>query len=68
MEFIIIALYFVPLIVAISRKHNQVVPIILLNVFLGWTFLFWVLALCWAFTSDTNIVNDTTEKQTKTGT
>jgi hypothetical protein len=63
MEFIIIALYFVPLIVAISRKHNQVVPIILLNVFLGWTFLFWVLALCWAFTSDTNIVNDTTENK-----
>jgi hypothetical protein len=53
MEFIIIGLYFVPIIVAISREHNQIVPIGLLNVFLGWTFLFWVLSLCWAFTNDT---------------
>lgn len=42
------ALYFLPLIVAYRRRHHQVVSIGLLNLFLGWTFLGWVIALVWS--------------------
>ena len=44
-------LYFIPTIVAEARGHQQKVPIILLNLFLGWTFLGWVAALVWSATN-----------------
>jgi|GEM_PF-2050226 len=40
--------YFVPVIIAIRRRHRQVVAIAVLNVFLGWTFLGWLGSLVWA--------------------
>ena len=44
---LIIALvcYFIPAIVASIRKHNNATAIFVFNLFLGWTFLGWVLAL-----------------------
>lgn len=45
------ALYFLPSIIAGKRNHPQVVPIVLLNVFVGWTFLGWVVALVWSSTN-----------------
>jgi len=36
--------------VAASREHHQTPAIVVLNVFLGWTGVFWVLALVWAST------------------
>ncbi|UMZ72551.1 superinfection immunity protein [Natranaerofaba carboxydovora] len=44
----IIFIYFLPTILAVSRKHKNAYAIWLLNFFLGWTFIFWVLALVWA--------------------
>jgi hypothetical protein len=44
----LLALYFVPYIVARSRKHPQVTPILILNLFFGWTLIGWVGALVWA--------------------
>ena len=41
-------LYFLPMIIAMVRHHRQIVPIILLNIFVGWTFIGWVAALIWA--------------------
>ena len=46
-----IALYFLPAIVASSRKHPQTVAIFLLNLLLGWTLLGWVAALVWSATA-----------------
>lgn len=43
-----IALYFLPWIVAHRRAHHQLMSIALLNLFLGWTLLGWVLALVWS--------------------
>ena len=40
--------YFVPFIVARSRAVNNVPQIFVLNLFLGWTLIGWVLALIWA--------------------
>ncbi len=43
--------YFVPSIIAFARKHSNAVPILLLNIFLGWTFLGWIAALVWSLTT-----------------
>jgi len=53
-----VAIYFVPTIIAATRKHQNSVQIFLLNIFLGWTFLGWVAALIW---STTKVDNPKTE-------
>ncbi len=44
-------LYFIPAVVAFRRKHQNATPIMVLNVFLGWTILGWVASLIWALTT-----------------
>jgi len=44
----IVLIYFLPFIVAIARKHLDSTAIFVLNLFLGWTFIGWVIALIWA--------------------
>ena len=44
----LLVLYMLPSIVAEWRKHPNTSAITILNIFLGWTFLFWVLALVWS--------------------
>jgi RsiW-degrading membrane proteinase PrsW (M82 family) len=46
---IVVALYFIPTIIAEKRNHKNSSSILILNLFLGWTFLGWVIALAWAF-------------------
>jgi hypothetical protein len=43
------AIYFLPVIVAASRSHSSTGGIVVVTLFLGWTFLGWVVALAWAF-------------------
>lgn len=49
----ILALYFTPTIVAISRKINKPAGVIAVNVLLGWTLIGWVAALVMAFSMET---------------
>lgn len=51
-----IAMYWLPTIVAIARKHSQLTPIVLLNFLLGWTLIGWVVALVWAFTTPQQVI------------
>jgi Superinfection immunity protein len=48
--------YFLPAIIAGGRKHNNAGAIFVLNLFLGWTFVGWVIALVWAFTNSSQRV------------
>jgi len=41
-------IYLLPMIIAMSRNHPNRSSIAVLNFFLGWTFLFWVIALALA--------------------
>ncbi|MBQ8476656.1 superinfection immunity protein [bacterium] len=50
--FVAFAIYFVPVIVAHIRRHKNIAAIIVLNVFLGWTFFGWLAALLWSLNSD----------------
>ncbi len=43
-----IGIYFLPTIIAIARRRDNILAIFLLNFFLGWTFIGWVVALVWS--------------------
>ncbi len=47
-----LAFYFMPTIIALVRKKRNALAIFLLNFFLGWTFIGWVVALVWSVTKD----------------
>jgi hypothetical protein len=49
---IILLVYFLPAIVVYGDKKKNAPAIFILNLFLGWTFIGWVIALVWAFTKD----------------
>lgn len=40
--------YFLPIVIAFLRKHQSKFGILVLNLFLGWTFIFWIVSLAWA--------------------
>ncbi|MGD0765080.1 MAG: superinfection immunity protein [Dehalococcoidia bacterium] len=42
---LLLALYFAPTFVAFGRSHPHAASILILNLFLGWTFVGWVVAL-----------------------
>ena len=46
-------MYFLPTIVAVKTNHQQAVGIMIVNAFLGWTIIGWVLAFAWAFVKPT---------------
>lgn len=42
---LLVAVYFVPSLVGVTRQHHNLGSIVVLNLFLGWTVIGWVLAL-----------------------
>lgn len=46
------AMYFLPSIVALARSKRDLLAIFLLNLFLGWSVIGWIVALIWAAKSD----------------
>jgi hypothetical protein len=51
MLLVVLALYFLPSLIAAVRSHHQQVAIVGLNLLLGWTLVGWVVALVWALTA-----------------
>ena len=45
---IVLVFYFLPTIVAVARKVTHQGSVIVINLFLGWTFIGWVVALAMA--------------------
>jgi len=48
------AFYFAPTFIALIRHHHNAVAIGMLNFFLGWTIIGWILALVWALAASNN--------------
>ncbi len=46
-----ILIYFIPALMAFQRKHKNRTAILMLNLFLGWSFIGWVVALVWSLTN-----------------
>ena len=49
-------MYFLPTILAFARNKRDTAAILLLNLFLGWTMIGWVVALVWAVKTDVPVV------------
>jgi hypothetical protein len=49
-------MYFLPSIIAFARNKRDTAAIVLLNFFLGWTLIGWVVALVWAAKNDVPMV------------
>jgi len=45
-------MYFLPSIIALARSKRDILAIFLLNLFLGWSIIGWIVALVWATKSD----------------
>ena len=50
---VLVAIYFLPSIIASSRGHVSAAAIVALNLLAGWTALGWILALAWSLNSNT---------------
>jgi len=46
---VVLISYFIPTIIALTRKHRDVMAIFVLNLFLGWSLIGWIISLVWAF-------------------
>ena len=44
----VVPLYLLPTVVAVRRGKRNSLPIFIINLFLGWTSLAWVIALAWS--------------------
>ncbi|HKW18679.1 MAG TPA: superinfection immunity protein [Terriglobales bacterium] len=49
-------LYFLPAIIAFVRSKRDAVSILVLNLFLGWSVIGWVIALVWALKQDVPVM------------
>jgi len=49
-------MYFLPSIIAFARSKRDTSAIVLLNFFLGWTLIGWVVSLVWAAKNDVPMV------------
>lgn len=47
-----LVMYFLPTIIALLRSKRDTLAIFLLNFFLGWSVIGWIIALIWAAKSD----------------
>lgn len=48
----LILVYFIPTIIACRRNYINKGPVIIINIFLGWTYIGWVIALAWSLKKD----------------
>lgn len=62
-----VAAYFLPTICALVRKVPNRGSVIIINIFLGWTFIGWVVALAMAFRSQNPSVNVNIQNQQPAG-
>jgi hypothetical protein len=49
-------LYFLPSIIALARSKRDLLAIFLLNFFLGWSVIGWIVALVWAAKNDAPVM------------
>jgi uncharacterized protein YecT (DUF1311 family) len=48
---VILLIYFLPAIIAMSRGHKNALAIVLLNILVGWTGIGWIVILVWSLSS-----------------
>ena len=61
---VLLVLYLIPSVIAYRRWHKNFKPIFVLNIFLGWTFLGWLVCLVWSLSSNTQ-PNEVADNETQ---
>lgn len=51
-----LAMYFLPSIIALARSKRDTLAIFMLNLFLGWSVIGWIVALVWAVKTDVPVM------------
>ena len=51
---VLLSLYFLPTLIASFSRHRDLASIFMLNLFLGWTFICWIVALVWSVVHENN--------------
>lgn len=46
---LLVGLYILPTILAVHKEHTNTTSLMIINLLLGWTGIFWVLSLAWVF-------------------
>lgn len=60
--FVAVIIYFLPALIASTRTHPNSSSIMLLNVFLGWTLIGWVVSLAWSASSVAKQPSDSSDQ------
>lgn len=47
-----LVIYLLPAVIASKRKHKNANSIFILNAFIGWTCIVWILCLAWSFSGN----------------
>ena len=56
------SVYFLPTLLAFGRKMRYRLPLFVVNIFFGWTFIGWVFCMAWAFWPDRDERNEKAEQ------
>ena len=56
------SVYFLPTLLAFGRRMHYRVPLFVVNIFFGWTFIGWVFCMAWAFWPDRDERNEKAEQ------
>ncbi len=60
--FILLSIYFLPSITALVMRHSELSQIVIINLLLGWSILFWVVSFRYAIGLDSIEKNDNTKQ------
>jgi hypothetical protein len=50
---VLLGIYFAPTLIAFQRTHVNAAPILVVNLFLGWTLIGWVISFAWSVSPNT---------------
>jgi hypothetical protein len=48
---LLLGLYVLPTYIAFKRDHKNRIPILVVNIFFGWSFVGWVACIAWSLTA-----------------
>ncbi len=52
----VLLIYFLPSIIAVKKDHKNMASILLINMFLGWSLIGWLVAIVWAIKKTESVV------------
>lgn len=64
---IFLVVYYLPIIIAIKRRHQNIIGLGILNFFFGWTVIGWFVALIWSVSHNESPTKEEGNQNTSVG-